>query len=303
MRGKHPATPVVATFSIVALDPANGDLGVAVASKFLAVGAVVPWARAKVGAVATQALANLAYGPEGLRLMAEGLSAGEALEHLLREDPEREHRQVGLVDAQGRTAAHTGRECFPWAGHHVGEGFCCQGNILAGPEVVQEMARAFQTTHGELAERLLAALLAGDEAGGDRRGRQSAALLVVREGGSYGGTLDRYIDLRVDDHPTPVQELDRLLNLHRLYLHKPRPEDLMPLEGETCRELQQILVTLGYYKGPVHGQYDEATRKALADCAGIENLEERLLEEPLIDRVVLEFLREKAFPQGRGASG
>ncbi|MBC7224935.1 MAG: DUF1028 domain-containing protein [Anaerolineae bacterium] len=303
MCGNHPATPVVATFSIVALDPANGDLGVAVASKFLAVGAVVPWAKAGVGAVATQALANLAYGPDGLRLMAQELSAEETLTRLLRDDPEREHRQVGLVDARGRAAAHTGQECFPWAGHHVGEGFCCQGNILTGPEVVQEMARAFQTTQGELAERLLAALLAGDEAGGDRRGRQSAALLVVREGGSYGGTLDRYIDLRVDDHPTPVQELARLLDLHRLYLQKPRPEDLMPLEGETCQELQRILAALGYYKGPVHGQYDEATREALADCAGIENLEERLLEEPLIDRVVLEFLREKAFPQGRGASG
>ena len=297
----HRRAPVVATFSIVALDPANGDLGVAVASKFLAVGAAVAWAKAGVGAVATQAWANLAFGPDGLDLLARGLSAEETLARLLQGDTMREHRQVGVVDAQGRAAAHTGKECFPWAGHVVGEGFCCQGNILAGPDVVQEMARAFQTTKGELAERLLAALLAGDAAGGDRRGRQSAALLVVREGGSYGGTLDRYIDLRVDDHPTPVQELARLLDLHRLYFGKPRPEDLIPLEGETCREIQRILAALGYYQGPLHGRYDEATRKALFDCAGVENLEERLQEGPLIDRVVLEFLRERAFPGGQGA--
>lgn len=295
------ADRVMATFSIVALDPTNGDLGVAVASKFLAVGAAVPWAKAGVGAVATQAWANLAYGPDGLDLLAQGLSAEETLARLLREDGMREHRQVGVVDAQGRAAAHTGRECFPWAGHVVGEGFACQGNILAGPEVVQEMARAFQTAEGELAERLLAALLAGDAAGGDRRGRQSAALLVVREGGSYGGTLDRYIDLRVDDHPRPVQELARLLALHRLYFQKPRPEDLIPLEGETCRELQHLLTVLGYYKGPLHGRYDEATRKALSDCAGMENLEERLQEGAVVDRVVLEFLRQKASAEGQGA--
>lgn len=302
--GKGPRwDPLVATFSIVALDPTNGDLGVAVASKFLAAGADVAWARARVGAVATQAWANLAFGPGGLDLLAQGLSAEETLARLLQGDDMREHRQVGVVDAQGRAAAHTGKECFPWAGHLVGDGFTCQGNILTGPEVVQEMARAFQSTKGELAERLLAALLAGDAAGGDRRGRQSAALLVVREGGSYGGTLDRYIDLRVDDHPTPVQELARLLDLHRLYFGKPRPEDLIPLEGETCRELQEILTTLGYYKGPLHGRYDEATHKALMDCAGMENLEERLQEGPFVDRVVLEFLREKAFPKGRGAKG
>lgn len=292
----HRIGPVVATFSIVALDPVNGDLGVAVASKFLAVGADVAWAKARVGAVATQAWANLAFGPDGLDLLAQGLSAEETLARLLQGDDMRERRQVGVVDAQGRAAAHTGKECFPWAGHFVGEGFTCQGNILAGPEVVQEMARAFQTTKGELAERLLAALLAGDAAGGDRRGRQSAALLVVREGGSYGGTLDRYIDLRVDDHPTPVQELARLLDLHRLYFGKPRPEDLIPLDGRTCRELQRILTALGYYEGPVHGRYDLATHKALVDCVGVENLEERLQEGPLVDRVVLEYLREKAFP-------
>ncbi|MGQ9583966.1 MAG: DUF1028 domain-containing protein [Anaerolineae bacterium] len=294
----NPCTkPTVSTFSIVALDPANGDLGVAVASKFLAVGAVVPWARAGVGAVATQALANLAFGPRGLDWMAKGLPAGEALARLLADDPEREHRQAGLVDAQGRAAAHTGRECHAWAGHLTGEGFCCQGNILAGPEVIRAMAQAFHESKGELADRLMAALAAGDAAGGDRRGRQSAALLVVREGGSYGGTLDRYVDLRVDDHSAPVSELARLLDLHRLYLQKPRPEDCVPLQGSTCIELQEILAALGYYRGPVHGAYDEATRRAFFECAGVENLEERWLEGAHIDRVVLDFLRGKAFPQ------
>jgi len=297
------ANQTIATFSIVALDPNNGDLGVAVASKFLAVGAVVPWARAGVGAVATQAMANLAFGPQGLDLMAQGMVAGEALARLLEADPEREHRQVGMVDVQGRTAAHTGDECFAWAGHHVGEGFCCQGNILVGEATTEGMARAFRQSEGELADRLMAALKAGDEAGGDRRGRQSASLLVVREGGSYGGTLDRYIDLRVDDHRAPVAELARLLDLHRLYLQRSRPEDLIPLEGQVCVELQEVLTSLGYYDGPAHGTYDESTRRAFFECAGVENLEERWQEDPLVDRVVLEFLRQMALPQepGEGA--
>ncbi|NLE76568.1 MAG: DUF1028 domain-containing protein [Chloroflexi bacterium] len=295
MAGEAPERPI-ATFSIVARDPANDDLGVAVASKFLAVGAVVPWAEAEVGAVATQARANIAFGPQGLRLMHGGRSAAEALARLLADDAEASHRQVGLVDAHGRAAAHTGGDCFAWAGHHVGRGFCCQGNILAGPEVVQAMAAAFEAAPGDLAARLMVALRAGDEAGGDRRGRQAAALLVVRQGGSYGGLLDRYIDLRVDDHPAPIPELERLLALHRLYLERSNPKDLLPLRGEVCLELQQILAALGYYQGPLHGRYDGATERAFNECAGTENLEERLQPGATIDRVVLEFLRRKAFP-------
>lgn len=284
---------LIATFSIVARDPHNGDLGVAVASKFLAVGSVVPWAQANVGAIATQALANIRYGPDGLALLARGLSAQEALHELLAADEQREHRQVGIVDREGRAAAFTGRECFPWAGHLIGAGFCCQGNILTGEAVVQRMADAFCATAGELAERLVAALEAGQAAGGDRRGRQSAALYVVREGGSYGGVLDRYIDLRVDDHPDPIVELRRLLALHRFYLTRPDEADLIPIDSAIAGELQDALRDLGYYSGPTTHTYDRMTKEALFAYGGVENLEERLVEDQRIDRQVLEFIRRK----------
>ncbi len=284
---------LVATFSIVAYDPESGDLGVATQSKFLAVGAVVPWARAGVGAIATQSYANTTYGPEGLRLMAEELSAQEALDKLVEADEERALRQAGMVDAHGNAAAYTGQGCFDWAGHIVGEAFACQGNILVSEDTVQAMARTFEESEGELSDRLVAALAAGQEAGGDSRGRQSAALLVVREKGGYGSFNDRWIDLRVDDHPTPIQELKRLLELHKLYFFKSKPEHLLPLEGEVAREVQQILFELGYYNGQINGVYDEATRQTLFDFSGIENLEERWQEGAYIDQVVLEFMRQK----------
>jgi uncharacterized Ntn-hydrolase superfamily protein len=225
--------------------------------------------------------------------MAEGLSAQEALEQLVEADEERARRQAGMVDACGNAAAYTGQGCFEWAGHIVGEGFTCQGNILVSEETVQAMARTFEESEGELADRLVAALEAGQEAGGDRRGQQSAALLVVREKGGYGGLNDRYVDLRVDDHPTPIQELKRLLELHKLYLFKSKAEDLLPLEGEVAREVQDILFELGYYGGEINGLYGEATKKALFDFSGIENLEERWQEGAYIDQVVLEFMRQK----------
>jgi uncharacterized Ntn-hydrolase superfamily protein len=284
---------IVATFSIVARDPANGDLGVAVASKFLAVGSVVPWAQAGAGAVATQALANVGYGPRGLELMAQGRSAQETLAALLADDPEREQRQVGLVDAQGGAAAHTGSACMDWAGHIVGSGFAAQGNILAGPPVVAAIAEAFVAAQGELADRLLAALQAGDAAGGDRRGRQSAALYVARAGGSYGGVLDRYIDLRVDDHASPAHELERLLKLHRFYLTPPQPEDMLPIEEPIAREIQSLLLSAGYYHGPVSGTWDSASKAALEQYGGVENLEERLVGQDTIDPQVLAYLRQK----------
>ncbi|MEJ7613388.1 MAG: DUF1028 domain-containing protein [Candidatus Fervidibacter sacchari] len=201
------------TFSIVAFDPKTGDLGVAVASKFLAVGSVVPYAKAGVGAIATQSFANTTFGPKGLELLRKGLTPSQVLKQLLASDKDREFRQVGIVDAKGRAAAFTGKKCLPWAGHIVGKGFAVQGNILAGEQVVKAMAKAFRETQGELAERLMAALEAGEQAGGDARGKQSAAILVVRKGAGYGGFDDRYIDLRVDDHPEPVKELRRILNI------------------------------------------------------------------------------------------
>ena len=284
---------IVATFSIAARDPSNGDLGVAVASKFLAVGAVVPWAQASAGAVATQALANIGYGPRGLALLAAGQPAQAALDALLADDPERDQRQVGLVDARGGAAAHTGSACMDWAGHVVGAGFAAQGNILAGAHVVDAIAAAFVQSSGELAERLLAALRAGDAAGGDRRGRQSAALYVARAGGSYGGLLDRYIDLRVDDHSRPAQELERLLRLHRFYLTAPAEADLLPIGEPLAREIRGLLQRAGYYHGPLEGAWDEAARLALERYGGVENLEERLVSPTRIDRQVLAYLREK----------
>ncbi|MCS6963472.1 DUF1028 domain-containing protein [Thermoflexus sp.] len=288
-----------ATFSIVAFDPARQEWGVAVASKFLAAGAVVPWARAGAGAVATQSYANTRFGPEGLARMAEGLSAEETLAALLSEDPEREKRQVGLVDRQGRAAAFTGSECLPWAGHRVGEGFCCQGNLLVDERTLEAMAETFVKTSGELADRLAAALLAGDRAGGDRRGRQSAAILVVREGGGYGGFNDRYMDLRVDDDPDPVVKLKDLVELHHLYFGVSRPEDLLPIDEALAREIQQLLRRAGYYSGEITGVYDEATRRALETLFGIENLEERWQTGDRIDRVAWAFLRRRfGFAEG-----
>jgi uncharacterized Ntn-hydrolase superfamily protein len=212
----EPATePVVATFSIVAFDPATGDLGVAVQSRVFGVGVVVPWVRADVGAVATQAMANPAYGPEGLALLDDGESAAEVVAQLTDEDDGRERRQVGVVDARGGAAAFTGKRTLAWAGHRVGTHYCCQGNILAGARVVDAMAETFEASSGALAERLVAALAAGQAAGGDKRGRQSAALLVARRHGGYLGANDRYIDIRVDDHPRPIDELARLLQKRR----------------------------------------------------------------------------------------
>lgn len=274
------------TFSIVAFDPGTRSWGIAVASKFLAVGAVVPWGRAGAGAVATQATANLSYGPDGLDLLADGATAGEVAAQLTGADDERDHRQVGLVDAAGRGASFTGPSCLDWAGGEAGDGYAVQGNILAGPQVVAAMVEAW---HGHADEpferRLVAALAAGDLAGGDRRGRQSAALRVWRAGAAYGGVLDTAVDLRADDHAAPVDELRRLLDLHELYFGKPDPATLLPLEGALATEVADGLETLGY---PTAGGADLA--EALGTWAGTENFEERLVDGKL-DPVVLEQLR------------
>lgn len=291
--------PMIATFSIVARDPASGDLGVAVQSKFLAVGSVVPWVQAGAGAIATQALANLRYGPDGLTLLAAGSSARETMARLLGDDPARDQRQVAIVDTRGDAAAYTGSGCMPWAGHRVGQGYVVQGNILAGSRVVEAMAERFETANSELAERLITALAAGQAAGGDRRGRQSAAIYVARSGGSYGGNHDRYVDLRVDDHPDPIAELERLLRLHRFYLTAPDPVSLIPLTPELTRELQRLLTRAGYYGGPADGSFETLTRTALEAYGGVENLEIRLtsLDRGLIDPLVVEFMRRQQAEQ------
>ncbi|TWT35104.1 hypothetical protein KOR42_51990 [Thalassoglobus neptunius] len=223
---------VVATFSIVAYDPEEEAWAIGVASKFLAVGHVVPWAEAETGAIATQSLANTSYGPNGLALLREGKSAAEVLEILVEADEQKQNRQVGIVDRFGNAATFTGEECLPWCGGKTGDHYACQGNILAGPEVIENMAAAFEKSEKPLAWRVMEALQAADQSGGDIRGRQSAAILVVKDGAGYGGFNDRMIDLRVDDHATPIQELARILQLKLEPSEKVQSEETQPEETQ-----------------------------------------------------------------------
>jgi len=283
------------TFSIVAYDRQRQEWGVAVQSKFLAVGAVVPWARAGAGAVATQSYANLSYGPEGLNMMESGFSAEDTIVRLTGPDEQRDLRQVGVVDRQGHTAAYTGQACYDWAGHIVGGDFACQGNILL-PGTVEAMAATFEQARqgeGELADWLVAALAAGQEAGGDSRGQQGAAVLVVRENGGYGGETDRYLDLRVDDDPFPIRKLEQLVKMHHLYFGEVDLNNLIPI-AEIAADLQDLVYRTGHYNGLLHSEFDEATRKALRALVGAENLEERWDGTgDMIDRVVVDFLLER----------
>ena len=281
------------TFSIVALDSSAGELGIAVASKFLAVGAAVPWARIGAGALATQAWANLSYGPGGLALLEEGVPAEEVVRRLTEPDEDREHRQLGVVDRSGNAAAWTGRDCFNWAGHRTGNGYTCQGNILAGAAVVEAMAETYERTGGALPERLLAVLESGQAEGGDSRGQQSAALYVVKEKGSYGGFIDRYVDLRVDDHPAPIAELRKLLEMHRLYFGTTEPTNLTRLTGNVGKEVQTILARLGYYAGEITGVYDMKTKEAFRRFCSVENFEERWRDDHFADREILNFMRKR----------
>jgi uncharacterized Ntn-hydrolase superfamily protein len=283
--------PFVSTFSIVARDPGTGDLGIAVQSKFLAVGAVVPWARANVGALATQSHANVTYGPDGLALLERGMSAQEALDKLVADDPEPDARQAGIVDAQGRAATYTGPGCSDWAGGFAGDGFCCQGNILAGPQVVDAMVEGYVTSSGSFANRLLTSLEAGQAAGGDSRGMQSASLYIVREGGGYSGGNDRWIDLRVDDHQDPFTELRRLVMLHRVYFNLD-DADLEPLDDGMLAVVASHLHTLD--RLPSNDATRDEILAALDAWAGRENLEERLRTDGQIDSVVLEMLADHA---------
>jgi uncharacterized Ntn-hydrolase superfamily protein len=284
------------TFSIVAYSKEDSAWGVAVASKFLAAPAVVNWARADAGAIATQAFAKVSFGSDGLALLATGLSAEETLAKLLATHANAEDRQVGIVDRKGGVAAHTGLECFDYAGHVLGERFSCQGNILAGRHVLEAMAQTFRASKADFAGRLVEALLAGDRAGGDRRGRQSAGILVVKPNGGYGGDNDRYIDLRVDDDPDPVVRLQGLLKLHDLYFGASDPAVRMPITATLGAELQGILIKTGHYRGAVTGHWDEATKAAFWELVGEENLEERWTPDDspdYLDPVILNFLRER----------
>jgi uncharacterized Ntn-hydrolase superfamily protein len=298
------------TYSIVAYDEGSGDLGVAVQSKFPNVGGIVPWARAGVGAVATQSLGNTAYGDDGLRLMAMGATAPEAMRIVMRSDPRPAQRQVGMVDAHGNAASWTGDSCFDWAGGRtlgadgrivlgakgaiiVGRNFAAQANIMVSDQTVKNMADAFVQATGSLADRLMAALVAGQAGGGDKRGMESAALLVVRANGGYLGANDRYIDIRVYDDTNPIRELRRLYRLHQLYFFQSRPEDLIPITPEVVRQLEPILLSepvnqpqkwLDAPQGAANAKF----LQALENFMYWENYDVRVRTDGKIDRVALE---------------
>lgn len=276
------------TYSIVAYDPETEELGVAVASKFLAAGAYVPYAKAGVGAVATQSFVNPHYGPDGLALMEQGKDVEEIIKEMTSNDEERSLRQVGIVNAKGESATFTGEECYSWAGGVARSNFACQGNILTGEEVITAMVKAFEESTGPLAHRLVAALKAGDDAGGDSRGKQSASLLVVKEKGGYGGANDRYIDLRVDDHEEPVAELARLLHLHDLYFKPVNEEDIMEIDEALREKITKNLQKLDLIKED--NPSDDVFFEALKGFQLVENFDERLQEDGYIDRLVLEYM-------------
>jgi uncharacterized Ntn-hydrolase superfamily protein len=275
--------PRVATFSIAACDLDARRWGVAVQSKFLAAAAVVSWAEPEAGAVATQAYANPRYGPDGLALLREGMSADEVVERLTRADDGREHRQLGIVDREGRSATFTGAECFDWAGGRTGACYAAQGNILVSAATVDALAETFEGSAGRpLAERLIDCLAAAQEAGGDSRGQQAAGVLVVARDGGYAGLSDVLVDLRVDDHPTPIEELRRIYGIHDLLFGKTPKEEWLDVDDALRAELEQRLAQLGYEGG---------LADALFRWGGNENLEERIDGAEQIDPVVLDALR------------
>lgn len=282
------------TFSIVAYDSKNKEWGVAVQSKFVAVGAIVPFAKAKIGAIATQAYCNTSYGPKGLTLLKAGFSAQETIDILIKNDENKEQRQVGIVDSQGNAASFTGKECYDWAGHLVGKNYSCQGNILASELVVQNMSEAFEKTKGDLVEKLFAALESAQAAGGDKRGREAAAILIVREKGAYDGGTDRYIDIRVDEHPTPIQELRKIFNVYNLCLLKrDDPKDILKIEGDVLKVILDILILEGYYSGKHTNKYTPEVKEALTKWLHTNNFEVKEREDDFIVGSVYRYIHDK----------
>ena len=289
------------TFSIVAYDPKTGDLGVAVQSKFISVGVIVPWAKINVGAIATQAMANTEYGYKGLELLEQGFTAQEVLNQLIENDPEREHRQIGIVDGKGNAAAFTGSECFYWAGNIVGKHFTVQGNILVSEETIQEMAKAFEFTEGDLPTKLLAALKSADQEGrGDARGQQSASLLVVRDKGGYGEYTDRWIDIRVDEHPEPIKELERIFHIYDYtFLTRENPSNLFEIQGEIAENIKSILVELNYLplnKKTPGDQWSKIESKALEAWVGVNNFENKWQTGKIWKSMYDYMIKEKGTP-------
>lgn len=277
------------TFSIVGFDPETEELGIAVQSKFIGVGSVVPWAEAGVGAVATQSFANPAYGPDGLKLMKEGKTAQETIDILVEADEGRALRQVGIMDAKGNAATFTGEECYDWAGGRIGTNCVAQGNILVSEATVDALVDTFENSTGPLAKRLLDALDAGQGAGGDRRGKQSAAIYVVKEKGGYLKANDRFIDLRVDEHPDPIKELIRIYTLHQLYFGETRKENIAIIKGEVRDQLEENLHRLGLLKEEQVD--DDELHEALTSFIHTQNFEGRELTRGKIDTEILEFMK------------
>ncbi|MFD1862128.1 DUF1028 domain-containing protein [Planococcus chinensis] len=291
IRNKINKDQLVATFSIVGADPRTGEVGVAVQSKFLAVGAIVPWAKANVGAVATQSWANTSYGPRGLQLLEQGMSPEEVIAALVLDDEGKDLRQVAVINADGEASAFTGSECYDWAGHKVGRNHSAQGNILVSEDTVKAMSETFERAEGTLAERLIEALAAAQQAGGDSRGKQSAAVYVLQEGAGYGGYNDVKVDLRVDDHPEPIEELQRLYKLHELF--GTPAEVFLDLEGDVFEDVKRQLVKLGFLDTADYPSYDGTVKEALKTFALRENFDDRWTEENQIDEKVFAFLQEK----------
>lgn len=282
---------LVATFSIVAADPETGEVGVAVQSKFLAVGSVVPWAKANVGAVATQSWANTAYGPEGLAFLEKGLSPEEVIDKLVAGDSGRSLRQVAVINSAGEASAFTGHECYDWAGHKIGKHHSCQGNILVSEKTVSEMSKVFEESEGPLAERMLKAISAAQHAGGDSRGKQSAAVYVLQEGAGYGGYNDVKVDLRVDDHPEPIEELQRLYELHKMYAAP--SEEKLAIDGDVLETVVEQLVKTDLLAAVDHSSYDAEVKEALKTFVLRENFDDHWSEDALIDETVLDYLKKQ----------
>ena len=292
------------TFSIVAFDPKTGDLGVAVQSKCICAGLIVPWAKANIGAIATQANPNTTFGPNGLDLLQSGMNASKVLDKLISNDDVkmREHRQLAIIDKNGSVAAFTGKECFYWAGHLTGENYSCQGNILISGETVESMASAFERTKGDLSDRLLATLNAADKEGrGDVRGKQAAALLVVREKCGYGGYTDRMVDIRIDEHSEPIKELNRVFKIYDLsFLTRDDPSNLLNIEGEIASDIKNVLSELGYIKNlntSTIEEWEKTDSLALEAWIGINNFENKWRDDGKIWKSIYDYIRnEKGTP-------
>ncbi|MFW9924278.1 MAG: DUF1028 domain-containing protein [Candidatus Thorarchaeota archaeon] len=281
------------TYSIVAYDPIKKQWGVAVQSKFVAVGSLVPFARANIGAIATQAYVNTSYGPKGLELLQQGMTAQEVINKLISEDPNSSQRQVGIVDSFGNAASFTGKDCYDWAGHHIGKNYSCQGNILASENVIKDMSNAFENANGDLIEKLFEALEAADAAGGDKRGRESAAILIVQEKGAYDGGTDNYIDIRVDEHPDPIKELHKVFLIYDLcILNRDDPKDILKIENEVLSIIVDELIESGFYSGERVDKYTTNIQSAFTKWLHTNNFEVKERKDDYIFGSVYRYIKQ-----------